>query len=105
MLYAPTLPFGKYGGRQLTAVPSAYLLWALRTVKLGSGLRAAVASELQRRGVAVTVPPLPEPPPSCWRCGGTDLEYTWQQFRNGDMQVRRGCKRCGKSLGFAPQVK
>jgi hypothetical protein len=43
-------PFGKHKDEPLANVPASYLLWSLRDCKLSSGLRAAVAGELQRRG-------------------------------------------------------
>jgi uncharacterized protein (DUF3820 family) len=57
-MYAHSLPFGKYKGQPLAAVPSGYLHWVLETCKLSSGLRAAIAAELETRGIA---------PPRCRR--------------------------------------
>jgi hypothetical protein len=96
------LPFGKHRGEPLSAAPTSYLVWCHRTLRLSSGLRVALATELLCRGVPVTVPPLPQPP-SC--CGSAELRYSWHQFANGERQVRRECPRCGRSLGFAPRVK
>jgi hypothetical protein len=45
------LPFGRHRGEPLSSVPTDYLAWLARTVPLSSGLRGAVAAELQRRGV------------------------------------------------------
>jgi hypothetical protein len=97
----PCLPFGRWKGRALGEVDVSYLQWVAHEVKLSTGIRAAVEAELQRRGVAVPEGPPPAPPPSC--CGSSELRYTWHQFSNGTMQVRRSCPRCGRSLGFAPR--
>jgi hypothetical protein len=44
--------FGRHKGKPLNEVPSDYLAWALRTVRLSSGVRAA-REELLRLGVRV----------------------------------------------------
>jgi hypothetical protein len=46
-----TMPFGRHKGTPLADVPESYLGWPLPGCKLSSGLRAAVAAELERRGV------------------------------------------------------
>ena len=57
-----SLPFGRHRGKLLPDVPSDYLAWLLRAVKLSRGLRDAVAAELVGRGVAAPPPPaLPAP--------------------------------------------
>jgi hypothetical protein len=45
--------FGRHKGEPLSAVPSDYLVWALSTVRMSRGFRAAVEAELAARGVAV----------------------------------------------------
>jgi hypothetical protein len=47
----PGLPFGKYRGQPLAAVPADYLAWLLRSCELRPGLRANVEAELQARAV------------------------------------------------------
>ena len=42
------LPFGRHQGQPLDTVPADYLRWAIRDCRLSSGLRTAVAGELQR---------------------------------------------------------
>src|SRR5262245_54334689 len=99
-----TLPFGKYKGAPLSAVPSGYLLWLLREVKLSSGLRSAVGAALAKRGV--DVPPAPallEPELPCLRCGGEEMAYSWSTDRTGRRQLRRTCSGCSAWCGFAPQ--
>jgi hypothetical protein len=98
------LPFGKHRGKPPSAVPSDYLSWLLRTVKLSTGLRAAVRGELVSRGVALPPEPPPPPEPSCQRCGKVPLVYGWAQDRNGNRRIRRECSRCGAWLGVAPLV-
>jgi hypothetical protein len=56
-MVSPTLPFGRHRGEPLDTVPSGYLRWLLQECRsLSSGLRSAVAGELQARGVS----------PVCW---------------------------------------
>src|SRR5262249_31012679 len=102
------LYFGKYKGVPLPDVPSDYLAWALRTVRLSSGIRQAIAAELASRG-AVVPPPPPPNPNACWlgpcpRCRCREVNYRWHQFAGGVMQVRASCRRCGTGLGTAPRV-
>ena len=56
------LPFGRHQNKPLAEVPADYLGWLLREAKLSSGLRSAVAGELERRGLVA--PPQPEPRPA-----------------------------------------
>jgi hypothetical protein len=65
------LPFGKHRGKPLPQVPTGYLRWALDTVKLSTGLRAAVRGELLSRGVhpsRLSPEPVPRPVRCPW-CG------------------------------------
>jgi uncharacterized protein (DUF3820 family) len=97
------LPFGKHAGQALDTVPSDYLAWCVRTCKLSSGLRLALANKLTRRGLAV--PPLPPPPPipPCWRCGAAaGHQFSWQEDRRGQRRIRIECKRCHRFVTFAP---
>lgn len=98
------MPFGKWKDRPLCEVDAGYLRWALATVKLSSGLRAALGAELARRGIAPPQVPAPPPPPECPACGPGPLSYAWTEFRDGRRQVRRSCRRCSRLMGFAPQV-
>lgn len=99
-----TMPFGKWKDRDLAEVPSDYLNWMLRTCKLSSGLRQAVALEMQSRGEPIPKPPPVRVPLGCNRCGSSAVVHDWLQTRNGRRQIRRSCLRCGSFLGFAPQV-
>jgi hypothetical protein len=96
------MPFGKFKGLSVDRIDTGYLRWLL-TIKLSSGLRAAVAEELRRRGVAVPEPP-PHVPPSCPRCrAATVIGYSWYEDRLGRRFIKRRC-RCGEDLGFAPHL-
>src|SRR5262245_37173003 len=100
------LYFRKHKGQPLPEVPADYLHWALRTVKLSSGIRAAVTAELERRGL--TPPPLPAPT-GCWKgpcphCHCRVISYHWHQHSNGVRQVRSTCARCRAFLGIAPRL-
>lgn len=100
MLYAHVLPFGKHKNQPLDEVPTGYFLWMFREgVKLSSGLRAAVAAELQARGV-----PAPAPPSPCNRCGCPAVKHSWTECCNGTRQVSRNCARCESFRGFAPRI-
>jgi hypothetical protein len=99
-----TLPFGKHKDKPLGGVPTGYLQWLLGNCKLSSGLRADVAGELARRGLAAPAPPPSPREPACPRCGSRAMSYGWYQDRLNRRQIRRTCRRCCKPLGFAPQV-
>lgn len=99
-----TMPFGKYKSVPVAAVPSDYLQWLAKVCKLSSGLRQAIAAELQARGATVPEPPAAKPPLPCPHCGESKLAHHWLQTRNNRRQISRTCSRCKASLGFAPQV-
>jgi hypothetical protein len=96
------LPFGKHKGIPLDGVPTDYLAWALRECKLSTGLHAAVAGEVARRGGAVPPPP-PPPRLRCPDCrSASEPRFTWQQDRRGDKRIRAECGACQKFIAFAP---
>jgi hypothetical protein len=97
-----TLPFGKHRGQPLPTVPSDYLQWALRKVKLSTGLCAGVAGELARRGEEVPPQPPPPPAPTCKRCPGARTLARWMEDRRGQRRLRAECGRCRRWLGFLP---
>jgi uncharacterized protein (DUF3820 family) len=94
-----TMPFGRHAGRALDEIPADYLAWLAGRIKPGS-LRRALVAELQRRGVPVQADP-PRPEPTCDRCHGGGLRYTWQTDALGRQHIRRECARCKRFLGFA----
>jgi uncharacterized protein (DUF3820 family) len=101
------MPFGKHTGQEPSRVPSDYLRWFLRTFKLGSGFRAALAAELASRGIAAPDPPAiaPDMPRRCSRCGSNDPpRLTWHQQRDARRAIRRTCGRCGSWRGTPPQT-
>jgi hypothetical protein len=99
------LPFGKYAGQPIEAVPSHYLDWLLRVCKLSSRLRAVVVGELTRRGNAPTpLAPL-RPIQPCRRCGpGAGYTISRQQTRDRRAYLRADCAACGVFLTFPPCV-
>jgi hypothetical protein len=97
------LYFGRHKGQPLPDVPSDYLSWVLREVKLSSGLRNAVADELARRGVEPPPAP-PVPTPTCWHCKGRQFRHRWHIDAIGRRRVRRECLHCRRWAGFAPNV-
>jgi hypothetical protein len=98
---AHVLPFGRHKGVPLAEVPNAYLQWAIRTVKLSSGLYSAVAAELRERGTFTPDPPEWVPPP-CRRCGVAGIRCSWQVDSLGRRHVRAACASCGFFLAMAP---
>jgi hypothetical protein len=58
------MPFGKYKGQDLSALPDEYLLWLSANIPLRDPLRSAVAEEITERGWELPPPPsasLPRP--------------------------------------------
>jgi hypothetical protein len=100
------MPFGKHKGKALADIPSSYLGWLLRECRLSTGVRSAVAAELESRGGKAPAPPSPKPEPDCRPCGAGPeaISYSWLQTRNGGRQISRRCSRCGEWLGSAPHV-
>jgi hypothetical protein len=99
-----SIPFGKHANEPLPTVPADYLDWLLRTVRVGSGLRAALVAELARRGVEAPPSPPPRPLPSCPRCPGVKPLLHWLQDSLGRRRIRVEYARCHGSLVFAPTV-
>jgi hypothetical protein len=97
-----TLPFGRHRGQNLSTVPSSYLAWALRECKLSSGLRTAVAGELESRGAPVPEPP-PREEPRCGRHPGAGYACLWGEDTLGRRYIRAECRQCHNSLGIMPQ--
>jgi uncharacterized protein (DUF3820 family) len=102
--YQHRLPFGKHRGKTVADVPSDYLSWLLRNVRLSSGLRLAVTDVLRSRGVQVAPPPPVPPEPVCPDCGlDTRIFYGWLETSNGERRIQRLCG-CGRALGLAPHI-
>jgi hypothetical protein len=76
--------------------------WAL-TIDLRRGLRAAVVTELQRRGRAV---PHEYTVAVCRRrdCRSARMVHRWYEDSLGRRQILRSCAACGERQGFAPRV-
>ena len=51
------MPFGKYKGQDINALPDEYLLWLLENIELRDPLLSAVEAEVDERGLEL--PPLP----------------------------------------------
>ena len=56
------MPFGKYKGQDLAALPDEYLLWVIANVPLREPLGSAITDEMALRGYE-ELPPPPVPPP------------------------------------------
>lgn len=98
------LPWGRHKGVPLPDVPTSYLQWALRECRLSSGLRAAVAGELARRGIAAPPLPTPRPVPPCRHCGTAGFVARWQEDRRGARRLRAECAACRRWRTFLPEV-
>jgi uncharacterized protein (DUF3820 family) len=98
----PTMPFGKYQGIPLQEVPASYLDWLLRFWKLSSGLRAAVAGELNRRGLEAPAAPPPRPLRPCPEHPSAGHVLSWLEDRRGRKRVRASCKVCGRHCDTPP---
>jgi hypothetical protein len=82
------MPFGKYKGQDITALPDEYLLWLLANIALRDPLLSAVEEAVDARGLKL--PPLPPPrtakrPPTrdedgAWTVGGDPQEVIRGDF-------------------------
>src|SRR5688572_4526888 len=98
------MPFGRHRGQPIAEIPSAYLHWLITgPVKLSTGLRAAVAAELSRRGASVPErQERPVPTPTCRRCPAAAYCVLWRQDRLGRKSLRAECCRCHQFLTTLP---
>jgi hypothetical protein len=101
------LPFGKHKGVPLCQVPTSYLQWLAGTVRLSSGLSAAVRAELEWRNV-----PAPAPRPAgrsraAARRTRRDTRRSrahWLCQRDGRKAIRGECAVCGRWVGTLPDT-
>lgn len=98
-----SLPFGKHKDEPLEQVPTDYLAWVVRTCKLSSGLYAAVADELKRRGQEAPPAPLARVP-KCSDHPAADFRCRWREDSLGRKHIKAECVECGRSLGFVSIV-
>jgi hypothetical protein len=98
-----SLPFGRHQGKALAEVPADYLQWLLRSIKLSSGVRGAVAGELTRRGIQAP-DPSPRPEPRCGRHPAAGFRCLWGEDTIARKFIRAECVRCRQSLGIMPKV-
>jgi ribosomal protein L37E len=101
-----SLPFGRHKDTPLPEVPADYLRWLLGSVKLSTGLVAAVVEELVRRGIPREGLPavVEKPHPPCRKCGPAGVRLVWQPLSNGRRHLRAECRKCGRLIYFAPQT-
>ena len=58
------MPFGKYKGQDLDALPDEYLLWVIANIPLRDPLWSAITDEMTLRGYEeLPSPPVPPPRP------------------------------------------
>ena len=85
------MPFGKYRGQDLAALPDAYLLWVSANVPLREPLWSAITDEMALRGYEeLPPPPVPLPRPftqsreteegGAWTMGGDPQEIIAEDF-------------------------
>jgi hypothetical protein len=84
------MPFGKYKGHELTALPDEYLLWLAANIPLRAPLRSEVAEEIVKRDLELPpLFPLPQRPPKksretdeggAWTMGGDPQEIIAGDF-------------------------
>jgi uncharacterized protein (DUF3820 family) len=98
------MPFGRYKNKPLADVPGDYLRWALGTCKLSSGLQAAVAEELQRRGLDAPPAPPARPVHLCREHPGAGVSCHWCEDSVGRRHIRAQCKQCGRKTDGPPLV-
>jgi hypothetical protein len=85
------MPFGKYKGHDLNALPDDYLLWVLANIPLRDPLESAITEEMALRGYEeLPPPPAPSPRPlkhsreteegGAWTRGGDPQEIIAGDF-------------------------
>jgi uncharacterized protein (DUF3820 family) len=85
------MPFGKYKGHDLDALPDDYLLWVLANIPLRDPLGSAITEEMALRGYEeLPPPPAPAPRPlkqsreteegGAWTMGGDPQEIIAGDF-------------------------
>jgi hypothetical protein len=103
-----SLPFGSHAGLPLRFHGTDYLVWVLGApgLKLSTGLRAAIRTELQsRRDCPKKLPPDPQPKPLvCPRCGWRKVKLEWRDQAGGRRAIRADCWQCGAFVCWAPQT-
>lgn len=84
------MPFGKYKGQDLAALPDDYLRWVIANIPLREPLWSALTEEMARRGYeALPAPPAPPRRPltqsreaaeGAWTMGGDPQEIIAGDF-------------------------
>jgi hypothetical protein len=101
-MICPYLPFGRHKDSPLSVVPTDYLRWVMREVKLSSGLRASVAAELASRSIQAPDPP-PRSEPRCSDHPSAGYRALWGEDSLGRRFIRSECRLCHRALGNLPQ--
>jgi hypothetical protein len=99
-----TIPFGRHANQPLSDVPASYLQWALGNLKLGSGLRSAVADELGRRDIETPTPAPPRPLRPCSDHPAAGHLCFWVEDSLGRRAIRAECRRCRRAVDRPPVV-
>src|SRR5262249_35273968 len=104
------LPFGRFKRVPLTDLDDSYLQHVAASCLLGRSLRAAVESELRRRGMEI--PPDPtelrrdrleeQRTGPCLHCGSRQRRAEWMRPIRGRTRIRCLCSGCGAALGLLP---
>jgi hypothetical protein len=99
-----SLPFGRHRGQPLTTVPTDYLRWVVREVRLSSGVQAAVLGELEARNIDAPPPGPARPVRRCAEHPDAEPVLVREEDSRGRCRIRAGCPRCRRWTDYPPCV-